>query len=239
MNFTDDRLFGGRLRYRQTIAGHRTGIEPVLLAAAVPATSGHAVIEAGTGAGAGLLCLAHRVRGIRGIGIEKNPFLAGLAAGNARVNGMSELSIIAADIAKLPLRGRFDHAFANPPWRDPRDTASPDPGRRLAYRADSDMLPLWIGVLAALLRDRGSLTLIVPVAMLGNIIPALERARCGSSRILPLWPRAGRPAKLMIVQAFRNRRGPFTLLSGLILHTGTGFSPEAEAILREGGRLAI
>ncbi|WBO57919.1 hypothetical protein GT370_11530 [Acidocella sp. MX-AZ03] len=44
-------LLGGRLAYRQLRAGHRSGFEPVLMAAFCPARPGVRVLELGTGAG--------------------------------------------------------------------------------------------------------------------------------------------------------------------------------------------
>ena len=70
MDVTEGHLLGGRVRYAQPRVGYRTGIEPVLLAAAVAARAGERVLEAGCGAGAGLLCLAARVPGITGLGVE-------------------------------------------------------------------------------------------------------------------------------------------------------------------------
>ena len=52
---TEGTLLGGAIRYGQPKTGYRTGIEPIFLAAAVPAHAGNQVLEAGTGAGAGLL----------------------------------------------------------------------------------------------------------------------------------------------------------------------------------------
>jgi tRNA1Val (adenine37-N6)-methyltransferase len=74
--------------YRQPIDGYRTGIEPVLLAASVPARSGQRVVEAGTGAGAGLLCLLARVAGLSAIGIERDADMAALARRNLADNAM-------------------------------------------------------------------------------------------------------------------------------------------------------
>jgi tRNA1(Val) A37 N6-methylase TrmN6 len=65
-------LLNGRVTYRQFAAGHRSGFEPVLLAASVPAKTGQCVLEAGTGAGAALLCLSARVPGITGYGLERD-----------------------------------------------------------------------------------------------------------------------------------------------------------------------
>lgn len=239
MIVTEGTLLGGRLRYRQNAAGHRTGIEPVLLAATVPARPGERVIEAGTGAGAGLLCLGFRVPDIAGIGIERDPALAGLATVNFADNGFTRIGALAADIAHLPLGGGFDHAFANPPWHDPAGTASPDPGRRLAHRAPAGLLAIWIGALTTALRPRGSITLILPAASLSDACASLREARCGACRILPLWPRAGRAAKLVIVQARKGARGPDALLPGLTLHGEGGYTDDAEAILRHGTPLML
>ncbi|MCF3945684.1 tRNA1(Val) (adenine(37)-N6)-methyltransferase [Acidiphilium iwatense] len=239
MIVTEGTLLGGRLRYRQSASGHRTGIEPVLLAAAIPARPGERVIEAGTGAGAGLLCLGHRVAGLAGVGVERDPALAGLAAANFHANGLDGIGAVAADIARLPLAVGFHHAFANPPWRDVADTASPDPGRRLAHRAPAGLLAAWVGALAAVLRARGSITLILPASSLSDTCAVLRDAGCGACRVLPLWPRAGRAAKLVIVQARKGARGPDALLPGLILHGATGYTGEAEAILRDGTALVL
>ena len=75
-------LLDGRVRHDQPAAGHRTGIEPVLLAASIPARAGARVLEGGAGSGAALLCLAHRVPGIIGLGLEIDPALAAIASAN-------------------------------------------------------------------------------------------------------------------------------------------------------------
>ena len=70
MSVTAGSLLGGRVPYCQPAQGHRSGIEPVLLAASIPARAGARVLEGGSGAGAGLLCLAARVPDISGLGLE-------------------------------------------------------------------------------------------------------------------------------------------------------------------------
>jgi tRNA1(Val) A37 N6-methylase TrmN6 len=67
---TEDTLLGGRVRLRQPASGYRVAIDPVLLAAAVPAVSGETALDIGCGTGAAALCLAVRVPGVRVIGIS-------------------------------------------------------------------------------------------------------------------------------------------------------------------------
>ncbi len=232
---TNGHLLDGRLRYAQPQAGFRTGVEPVLLAAAVPARPGQRVLEAGTGAGAGLLCLAARVPGIEGIGIEIDPAMAALARRNIAANAVPGLEIIVADILEVRPAGGFHHAFANPPWHDPAATPSPVARRALAKQASVPGLAGWVRALRAPLLPEGMLTLVIPAAMADGAVEAMRA--CGLQAIVrtPLWPKAGRPAKLALVSG-RLQPGTDRVAPGLVLHEAGGrFTPEADAVLRGGG----
>jgi len=90
------------------------------------------------------------------------------------------------------------------------------------------------------LRPRGTLTWIVTAAVLPACIAALTEAGCAPSVLLPLWPRAGQDAKLVLLRGVKGGRGRFRVLPGVALHAETGgFTPDAETILRHGGALAI
>lgn len=235
-------LLGGRVAYRQSPTGHRSGIEPILLAASVPARPGDRVLEAGTGAGAALLCLAWRVPELRGIGLERDPALAALAAENFRRNGCGALWAVCGDITAPPCAARFDHAMANPPWREAAGSVSPDPARRLARAAPSGLIEAWIGALIGVLRPGGTMSLILPARLIGTALPAIAASGGGEPAITPLWPRIGRPAKLAILRARRGGSGNVTLQPGLVLHRdgahGAGsYTADAERILRDGGAL--
>lgn len=232
-------LLGGRVRYLQPRSGHRSGIEPVLLAAGVPARAGERVIEAGCGAGAGLLCLAARVPGLAGLGVERDEATAGLARHNLAANGMAGIGITTGDILRLGIGAGFHHGFANPPWHEADGTASPDEAREAARRGREGLVHAWVAALAALLRPRGTLTLVLPSGRFAECCAAFAEAGVGAVALLPLWPRAGRPARLVLVQGRRGARGPARVLPGLVLHgAGSLYTAEAEAILREGAALA-
>jgi tRNA1(Val) A37 N6-methylase TrmN6 len=242
---TQGHLLGGRVSHAQPRDGFRSGIEPVLLAAAIPARAGAQVLEGGSGAGAALLCLAARVPGVKGLGVERDPSLAALATHNAAVNGATGLAFLVADITAMDLRPHlgpeaalFDHALANPPYHRSDGTASPRPARMQAKRGEPGLLAAWTRALAAPLRHRGTLTLILPAWSLPECLAAMAEAGCAPSALLPLWPKPGRPAKLVLARGVKGGRMPLRLLPGLVLHTeGGGYTPAAEAILRHGAPL--
>ena len=232
-------LLGNRLTYRQSRAGHRSGFEPVLLAAVVPARAGDIVLESGTGAGAALLCLAARVPELRGIGVERLPDLAELANENFKSNGFDKISAIRGDAAALPFPAQsFDHVLANPPWFNPAATPSPDTARDLAHRAGADTLAGWIAELGRVVKPKGSLSLILPAASFAAAASCLTGQKCGAITLLPLWPRAGMAAKMVIITAIKASRAPAGILPGLVLHDAHGITPAAQAVLRDGAALA-
>lgn len=229
-------LLGGRVRYAQPESGHRSGLEPVLLAAATPARPGETVLEAGSGAGAALLCLATRIPGVAGLGVEQDPALVAMARDNAAANGFMSLAFAACDVATLPAETRFDHAIANPPWHDALGTPGADAARERARRGQPGLIATWVRAMAGAVRPRGTVTLIVAAGVVPQAMAAMAAAGAGSVRLIPFWPRAGVAAKLAIVQGVRGGRGPMVLAPGLILHEADGrFTRAADAVLADGG----
>lgn len=227
-------LLGRRVRHDQLPHGHRSGIEPVLLAASIPARNGARVLEGGTGAGAALLCLAARIAGLSGVGMERDPAQAALARRNIAANGFVALQVLHGDLAALRAPGVFDHAFANPPWHPP-GTASPDAGREGARRARAGLFAMWAARLATPLRHRGTLSFVVAAAVLPECLAAMTGAGCGSAAVLPLWPKPGQAARLVLLRAVKGGRGPCRVLPGLVLHRPEGgYTEAAEAVLRGG-----
>jgi tRNA1(Val) A37 N6-methylase TrmN6 len=237
---TEGHLLGGRVLYRQPASGFRSGIEPVLLAASVPAQPGERVLEAGTGAGAALLCLTARTPGIRATGVEIDGPTADLAAANACANGLSGIEIIVGRIETVTLPYSFDHAIANPPYHSSDGTASPVAARDTAKRGSVALMAAWIGRLSGVLRDRGTLTLIVPAGMIPACVSAMAESHCPCTVIFPLWPKAGRSAKLVLLRGGKNVRSPMQLMSGLVLHHPDGsFTEAARAVLDGAGALTL
>jgi tRNA1(Val) A37 N6-methylase TrmN6 len=237
---SDDRLLGGRVALRQPVQGFRAGLDAVLLAAFVPAAPGQCVLEAGCGSGAVFLCLAARVPGLSVTAVERETSMAALARGNAAANGVAA-EVIEADVADPAVARRLapcDHAFANPPYW-PGGTPPPGAVRRAATHEGGAGLAAWAAFLAAALRAGGTLSLVLPAARFDAGVAALRAAGCGSVTLLPVAPRAGAPAKRVLLRARRGGRGPARLLPALVLHEeGGAFTAAADAVLRDAAPLA-
>lgn len=237
---TDDGILNGRLRLLQPRRGHRFGHDAILLAAAVPAHSGDRVAEFGAGVGAASLALLARVPGIDATLFEIDPVLCALAQENIVRNGFADCARAAEQDVTAPLKAAaFDHALMNPPFNDSRRQPSPDAPRRLAHAAGPDLLTRWIDSAHAVLRDRGTVTLIWRAEGLADVLQALE-AGFGNASVVPVHPAPGRPAIRVIVTAEKGGRTPVRVLPPLVLNDDAlRPSAAAEAVLRQGAALPM
>ncbi len=241
-DFTDDTLLDGRVKLRQPARGFRAAVDPVLLAAFIPARPGEHVLEAGCGSGAAFLCLAARVPGIVITAIEQDAALAALARDNAARNGLAaRATVLAGDIADPALAttlGPFDHALANPPfWLG--GTPPPEARRAAATHEGAASLDVWVRFMANSVARGGTVSLILPAARFDAGIAALRQAGCGGALLLPIAPHAGKPARRALLRAIKGGRAPAVILPPLVLHAEPqGYSDTAEQVLRAAAPLA-
>ncbi len=270
-----DAFLGGRLVVEQPRRGYRAAMDPVLLAAAVPAVNdcgrqaGGPVLDLGCGVGTAALCYAARVPHARVVGLERDPAMADLARANVAANALSDrVAVETGDLLAPPAEvalgpagkavrwGEFAQAMANPPYGaaaafDP----SPHPQRAAATVEGEATLDAWVAALLAAVRPKGGVTLIHRADRLPEILAALA-GRAGEVAVLPLWPRAGQPAKRVVVHARKGVKGAARLLPGLVLHgaaasdgaeadgaeaekEGQRYTEAAETILRDGAALPL
>ena len=248
--FPEDELtcngfLGGKVQLWQPLRGYRAGVDPVLLAAAVPARPGEAVLELGCGAGQALLCLGARVPGLTLAGVELQAAYADLARRNAQANSQ-DAEIYEADLSALPeeLKQRqFGHVIANPPYyKAGAHSQARDDGRKLAL-GEGTPLADWIITAARRLAPKGYLHMIQRADRLPDMLAGCSGV-LGSVEVLPLAPRQTRAAELVILRARKGGRADFRLHAPLILHQGTrherdgdSYRPEISAILRDGTAL--
>lgn len=244
MDVSEDRLLGGRVVLRQPRTGYRAAIDPVFLAAAVPAGPGDLVLDVGAGVGAAALCLARREPGCNVRGIELQRDLVRLATENVIANGMSgRVDIMVGDLLHPPPRlapGAFSHVMANPPYlQEGTATPPPDSGKAQANVESEAALSDWVRFALAMVRPKGSITFIHRADRLAALLGAMAD-RAGDIVVFPLWPGVGKPASRVIVRARKGVASPTRLLPGLTLHEPDGrYTTAADAVLREGAGLAL
>lgn len=242
-----DRVLGGRLTLRQPVAGHRVGHDALLLAAFAPADRRRAV-DLGAGVGSAGLAFLTRIDAARATLVELAPDLAALATENAALNGLSaRADVVTADVRDLgrpsvpplPAPGAADLVLCNPPFNaNARHRTSPDADRARAHMADDVLLDDWVRAADRCLAARGVLCLIHRPEALVEILAALA-GRFGAAQILPVHPRADRPAVRLLVRAVKGRRAAPAVLPGLVLAEPDGTpTPAADRVLREGEGLA-
>ncbi len=240
-----DAFLGGKLMISQPLSGYRAGIDPVLLAASIDAQSGDRVLELGCGVGAAALCLARRVQGLHVTGVELQPDYATLARENASRNDIN-LEVIDGDLSQMPatLRQRdFDHVIANPPYFDrAAGTQAYEAGREIAL---GEQTPLrdWLKVAAKRAGPKGRVTFIYRADRLPELLSHAEEF-LGSLEVLPLIPRVGKEARLILLRGRKGGRANFRLHDGWVLHEGSHHDGDRESytkatasVLREGAAL--
>ena len=243
---TQDAFLGGRLSIWQPKRDYHAGVDPVLLAASVCASASQRVLELGCGVGVASLCLAWRT-GVSVVGLEVQQDYAALAARNAAGHDLP-FAVVTGDLRDVPAAIRaesFDHVMANPPYYDrTRGTKAPDAGRETAL-GDGAAMAQWVDVAIRRLKPKGYLTFIQRADRLPELLAAMD-GRVGDIQVLPIVPRSGRAAELVVMRARKGAKSAFKLLTPLVLHQGDTHTHDGESyrddvreILRDGAPLVF
>jgi tRNA1Val (adenine37-N6)-methyltransferase len=233
-----DGFLDGRLRIWQPRVGYRAAVDPVLLAAFVPAVAGQRVLDLGCGVGTAGLCLGWRVPGLELHGLEVQPDYAALARRNAQENRIA-FTVHGGDLLRPPAALRalsFDHVLMNPPYHPANSPATRDAGRDTAHREGEARLADWIDAGLRRLVPGGRMAMIHAPGRLAEMLAALG-GRAGAIEIVPVAPRAGSPASRVLVAARKGRGADLQLLPAFTLHEIMPDSTEAVRYTRDGLRV--
>jgi tRNA1(Val) A37 N6-methylase TrmN6 len=237
---TRDLFLGGRVVLLQPRDGYRAAIDPVLLAAAVPAQMGDRVLDLGCGIGTAGLCLARRVPGCTVTGIDVQPALISLAERNAAANGLEgQVRFQLGDVLD-GAAGDFHHVLANPPYLErSRASVSPNPIKAIANVEGAARLADWVAAAVAAVRAGGSVTFIHRADRAAEL-RGLMAMSLGRLCQLPLAPKAGTMPKRILLQGIKGGGATFHEMPPMILHQPDGtYTEAAERLLRDAAGLVL
>ncbi|MCB1529970.1 MAG: methyltransferase [Rhodospirillales bacterium] len=230
-----------KVRLLQPAEGFRTSMDSVMLAAACPIKEGETFLDMGCGVGGAGFCVLWRVAGTQLTGVELQDSHVALAEENIGLNKMEgRAEFVCDDIRRYQSAAPFNHVICNPPYLEAgHHSPSPRPEKAVAMGHEEEALSVsdWIDAGFRNLKSKGSLTMIHRADAADRMIRAMGK-RFGDIEIIPLWPKAGAPAKRMIIRARKDRKGGAILHPGVILHEKNGKdTKEADLVLREGRAL--
>lgn len=241
---TVDTLLGGQVALAQPSEGYRVAIDPVLLAASLPALERGRVLDVGTGVGAAARCYAWRSPAVEVMGLELQSSLSEIAIGNSARNGLQDdVRFLCGDLLDPPTdvaSGGFDHVMANPPYL-PANRADPRIGDAKAIshvEGEAELLD-WIEFCLRMAAPKGAMTMIHRADRLDEILAALH-GRAGEIVVFPLWPKREVSPKRVIVRARAGSKMPMRISPGMVLHEDDGsYTEMASEILVDGAPIEL
>ncbi|WP_425351155.1 tRNA1(Val) (adenine(37)-N6)-methyltransferase [Hoeflea marina] len=238
--FTVDAFHFGRFHLVQPAdAGHRAGMDAMLLAATVPDDARGHLADLGAGAGGAGLAAASRVPALAVTLVERSPVMAAYARRslalpeNAGLAGRA--SVIEADVGLAGAARRaagladhaYDHVIMNPPFNEGRDRRTPDALKAEAHAMEhDDLFERWLRTAAAILRPGGQVSVIARPQSLEALLAAFK-GRFGGVEVTPVQPRAADDAIRILVTALKGSRARLQLRPAIVIHAAEGrdFSP--------------
>jgi len=234
-NQTDNcELFGGAVEVEQYIDGYRFSIDSVLLARWVRIPHGSIIADIGAGCGVISIIMAAG-RGIGGItALELQDDLYALCLRNVERNDLSDLiEVKQCDVRQLgtELRGKFDVAISNPPFREIGSGRLSARNQKAIARHELTLtLDQLLAAARFLLKDGGKFNLVYPMRRFDELSAKLPDYGFLPSRIRKVHPRGSEPANLLLLEATHGSRGDTIIEEPLIIYDGGDYTDEAAAM---------
>lgn len=228
-------VLNGALQLHQIDGGFKTSIDAVLLAAACPAQGGDHILDLGCGVGSAGLCVLARINDthLAGLDIQRDHIEA--ARQNSALNNISKRCVFKCIDIRNHGESAFDHVICNPPYEEAGAHLVSPNAKNATARGHLDKnitIEDWVKCAFDSVKSGGSFTIIHKAAKTQSIIRALGKS-FGATEIIPLWPKAGKEAKRVIIRTIKHRKSPSRLHAGLVLHNADGtYTDAANAILR-------
>lgn len=231
-----DDLGRGGLRIIQHPGRFPFGLDAVLLAHFAPVRRRDRVLDLGTGCGVIPLLLAARHPEAQITGLEIQAETAEMASRSVALNGLTErIRIDCGDyrqVGRIYGHGQFDLVTINPPYREPsRGHVSPAAARATARHELSSTLADGVAAAAQAVRFGGRVAIVFLPERLAELMQHHQAQRLEPKRLRLVHPRAGRPAKLLLLEAVKGGGPGLTVEPPLLLYAeGSRFTTETQAI---------
>ncbi len=249
---SQDKFHRGAFEVMQPVdKGHRSGLDALLIASALPEGVSGTLADLGAGAGVAGLAALNLNPGLDLLAIEKHPEMAECARRTAllstNMNLRSRVKVLEADVTlsgaertKAGLEAEsVDYVIMNPPYNIKRDQPPRDPMKIEAFMMGEGGIDAWFRTASAIARQGAMMVLIYRTENLGEVL-ACSQGRFGGLEILPVHSSQNEPAKRVIVRGIRGSRAPMSIVPGFVVHNDDGsFTEEAEAIFDGSGRLSF
>ena len=222
-NITIDKILRGKISIIQLKKGFRYGFEAVFLAAFV---NGYlkkikkkklSLADVGSGVGTISLIIAYQNNEINITAIENNDSYLEIANENIIINNFQKkINVIKGDIFNIHsyFINSFDIVVTNPPFYDQKRKKSENELDNYAKRIIN--YESWIENSLKLLKDKGTIFLIIPTGLLEKSLKILI-TKTGSFKIFPIWPNHKKSSKRLILFAKKGGASPTELMSGIKL----------------------
>jgi len=211
---TTDYLFNENIKIIQHKNGYRFSVDALLLADfTYENKEGLSYLEIGTGSGIIPITLIHfdkekKIKKIYSVEIQKSLYI--LARKNILLNNINNIELINDDIKNIKKAlpsGKIDIVFSNPPFfENSRGRRNPDNEKYIARHEVYLTLKDLVKASNYLLKYEGKLKLIYPVKRLPALIETLSKNSFGISKLLPVYPKKGEEAKLILTEAIKGKK---------------------------------
>lgn len=215
--FSEESLFGGKLRCLQPRQGYRFSVDAVLLAHFVTPEPDARILDLGAGCGIVSLILSHRYPATSLVALELQPRLAGIIRRNVAINSFeSRITVVEGDCrgiaALLPINS-FDWTAANPPYY-PTTSGRHNPETERA-QARHEILG-GVGEMAqaasCALKTGGRAAFVYPAAREEILLGVLRENGLAPKRLQRVHPYPGAEAGLVLAVAVKGGGGGLEVL---------------------------
>ncbi|MFA7382098.1 MAG: methyltransferase [Desulfurivibrionaceae bacterium] len=231
--FSEESLFGGKLRCLQPRQGYRFSVDAVLLAHFFTPEPGARILDLGAGCGVISLILAHRYPAVSLAALEVQPRLAEIIRRNVALNALAgRVTVVEGDcrrIATLLSPGSFDRVAANPPYHPTgRGRHHPASERSKARHEILGGVSEMAQAAAFALKSGGRAAFVYPAARADTLLGALRENGLASKRLRRVHPWPGAVPRLVLVEAIKDGGEGLEVLPPLFLRQEKAGADTAE-----------